>query len=138
MGILVNQNQIGGGASNSSHNIGDIFYTTRTDNSLNGAVECNGSQYNFSDFDSNLQTLFDEGKLPYITIDEFDKSKKYSLQDIIDRNYNIDLCGFPHEEEEILAPMDLIQRYEEQRASLNAEIDRVLEQITSLLGGNAQ
>ena len=42
------------------------------------------------------------------------------------------------EEEEILAPMDLIQRYEEQRASLNAEIDRVLEQITNLLGGNAE
>ena len=73
MGILVNQNQIGGGASNSSHNIGDIFYTTRTDNSLNGAVECNGSQYNFSDFDSNLQSLFDEGKLPYIPIGEFDE-----------------------------------------------------------------
>ncbi len=34
--------------------------------------------------------------------------------------------------------MDLIQRYEEQRASLNAEIDRVLEQITNLLGGNAE
>ena len=73
MGILVNQNQIGGGASNSSHNIGDIFYTTRTDNSLNGAVECNGSQYNFSDFDSNLQTLFDEGKLPYLPIGKFDE-----------------------------------------------------------------
>ena len=72
MGILVNQNQIGGGGSNSSHNIGDIFYTTRTDNSLNGAVECNGSQYNFSDFDSNLQSLFDEGKLPYLPISEFD------------------------------------------------------------------
>ena len=71
MGILVNQNQIGG-ASNSSHNIGDIFYTTRTDNSLNGAVECNGSQYNFSDFDSNLKSLFDEGKLPYVSISEFD------------------------------------------------------------------
>ena len=72
MGILINENQIGGGASNTSHNIGDIFYTTRTDNSLNGAVECNGSQYNFSDFDSNLQTLFDDGKLPYIPIGEFD------------------------------------------------------------------
>ena len=72
MGILVNQNQIGGGPSNTSHNIGDIFYTTRTDNSLNGAVECNGSQYNFSDFDSNLQNLLDEGKLPYISIGEFD------------------------------------------------------------------
>ena len=72
MGILVNQNQIGGGPSNTSHNIGDIFYTTRTDNSLNGAVECNGSQYNFSDFDSNLQNLLNEGKLPYVSIGEFD------------------------------------------------------------------
>ena len=73
MGILVNESQIGGGGSNSSHNIGDIFYTTRTDNSLNGAVECNGSQYNFSDFDSNLQSLFDDGKLPYIPIGDFDE-----------------------------------------------------------------
>ena len=73
MGILVNENQIGGGGSNTSHNIGDIFYTTRTDNSLNGAVECNGSQYNFSDFDSNLQALFDEGKLPYLPIGKFDE-----------------------------------------------------------------
>ena len=32
----------------------------------------------------------------------------------------------------------MIQRYEEQRASLNAEIDRVLEQITNLLGGKAE
>ena len=72
MGILVNQNQIGGGSSNSSHNIGDIFYTTRTDNSLNGAVECNGSQYNFSDFDSNLQSLFDDGSIPSVTINKFD------------------------------------------------------------------
>ena len=39
---------------------------------MNGAVECNGSQYNFSDFDSNLQNLLDEGKLPYISISEFD------------------------------------------------------------------
>ena len=44
--------------------------------------------------------------------------------------------GNPHEEEEILDPHDLIQRYEEQRASLNAEIDRVLAEITDKLGGN--
>ena len=72
MGILVNQNQIGGNSSNTSRNIGDIFYTTRTDNSLNGAVECNGSQYNFSDFDSNLQALFDDGSIPSVTINKFD------------------------------------------------------------------
>ena len=69
-----------------------------------------------------------------ITIDEFDKSKKYTLQDIVDRNYNIDLCGFPHEEEEILAPKELIQQYQEKRSSLNADIDRVIEQITNILG----
>ena len=34
--------------------------------------------------------------------------------------------------------MDLIQRYEEQRASLNAEIDRVLSDITAILGGAKQ
>ena len=40
-----------------------------------------------------------------ITIDEFDKSK-ILFAGYIDRNYNIDLCGFPHEEEEILAPKE--------------------------------
>ena len=49
--------------------------------------------------------------------------------------YNLDQCGYPHEEEEILAPMDLIRRYQEERASLNAEIDRVLAEITEKLGG---
>ena len=49
--------------------------------------------------------------------------------------YNLNQCGYPHEEEEILAPLDLIRRYEEERASLNAEIDRVLADITEILGG---
>lgn len=74
-----------------------------------------------------------------IMVDGFDKAKKFAVQQLTEElGYNLDQCGFPHEEEEILAPLDLIQRYEEQRASLNAEIDRVLEQITNLLGGNAQ
>ena len=65
----------------------------------------------------------------------FDKAKKYRKEELESKyNYNIDLCGYPHEEEVILAPHDLIQRYQEERASLNAEIDRVLEEITTLLG----
>ncbi len=71
-----------------------------------------------------------------IEVDGFPKSKKYSIDEIVEKSYNIDLCGFPHEEEVILEPMDLIQEYQEKRASLNAEIDHVLEQITSMLGGN--
>lgn len=70
--------------------------------------------------------------------DGFDKAKKYTAEQLLDENdinCNLDQCGYPHEEEEILAPMDLINRYQEERASLNAEIDHVLDQITALLGG---
>lgn len=56
-----------------------------------------------------------------ISEDGFDKAKKFTVQQLTEElGYNLDQCGYPHEEEEILAPMDLIQRYEEQRASLNA------------------
>ncbi|MFL2077584.1 class I SAM-dependent DNA methyltransferase [Marinilactibacillus psychrotolerans] len=71
-----------------------------------------------------------------IEVDGFPKAKRYSIDEIAEKSYNIDLCGFPHEEEVILDPMDLIQEYQEKRESLNAEIDHVLEQITSMLGGN--
>lgn len=66
--------------------------------------------------------------------DGFPKAKKYTNKELTDFGYNIDLCGYPHEEEEILAPKDLIARYEEKRASLNAEIDSVLADITRILG----
>lgn len=71
-----------------------------------------------------------------IEVDGFPKAKKYTVDEIAANGYNIDLCGFPHEEEKILDPMDLINQYQEKRASLNAEIDHVLEKITSMLGGN--
>lgn len=69
-----------------------------------------------------------------INIDGFNKAKKYTAQEIADRNYNIDLCGYPHEEEEILPPDELIRQYQEKRACLNADIDRILAEITSILG----
>lgn len=68
--------------------------------------------------------------------DGSDKAKCFTAKQLSkELGYNFDQCGFPHEEEEILAPMDLIRRYQEERASLNAEIDRVLEEITEKLGG---
>ena len=71
-----------------------------------------------------------------ITLDGFDKAKCYTAEQIADElGYNLDQCGYPHKEEEFLAPMDLMQRYQEERASLNAEIDRVLAELSALLGG---
>ena len=62
------------------------------------------------------------------------EKKTYTVEEIAARNYIIDLCGYPHEEEEILPPKELIQQYQEKRASLNADIDRILAQITDILG----
>ena len=71
-----------------------------------------------------------------LNVDGFDKARCFTVEELsVDRGYNLDQCGFPHEEEEILAPMDLIRRYQEERASLNAEIARVLAEITEKLGG---
>lgn len=74
-----------------------------------------------------------------ISVDGFDKAKKYTVSQLTgELGYNLDQCGYPHIEEEILDPMDLIQRYQEERASLNAEIDRVLAEITAILGGGQE
>lgn len=74
-----------------------------------------------------------------ILVDGFDKAKKFSREELEEKYaYNLDLCGYPHEEEVILAPHDLIHQYQEERASLNAEIDRVLEEIEKRLGGKIQ
>lgn len=71
-----------------------------------------------------------------IIVDGFDKAKKFTVAQLAEElGYSLDQCGYPHIEEEILDPMDLIQRYQEERASLNAEIDRVLAEITAILGG---
>lgn len=69
-----------------------------------------------------------------IEIDGFDKACCYCFQEIADRQFNIDLCGFPHEEEEILPPDELIANYQQKRTALNADIDRILGEITGILG----
>lgn len=71
-----------------------------------------------------------------IEVDDYPKAKKYTIEEIEERNFNIDLCGFPHEEEKILDPMELISIYKEKREKHDIEIDKLLEQITSILGGN--
>jgi type I restriction enzyme M protein len=68
-----------------------------------------------------------------ISIDGFDKSKSYTAKEIATGGYNLDLCGFPHTEEEILPPQELIRQYYEKKESLDTNIKRVLADITALL-----
>ncbi|MGI6593473.1 MAG: type I restriction-modification system subunit M [Christensenellales bacterium] len=70
-----------------------------------------------------------------ITIDGFDKAKCYSYKQLAEElEYNFDQCKFPHEIEEILPPLDLIDKYGKERAKLNETIDQILTDITALLG----
>lgn len=58
---------------NSGLNVGDIFYTMRNDNELNGAVECNGATYNTTDFTGaeSIGNLLAAGKLPYLSLADY-------------------------------------------------------------------
>ena len=75
LGIDASGNVVPTESSSGGRNIGDIFWTTRTDSALNGAVEANGAQYNFADVnggDNNVQALLTSGALPSVSIEEFD------------------------------------------------------------------
>lgn len=68
-----------------------------------------------------------------IVVDDFPKAKKYTKKELEDLHYNLDLCGFPHIEDEILEPKELIKDFREKRASYNAEMERMLDKILELL-----
>lgn len=84
-------------------------------------------------FDSCVEWWNDRKDIPDTETETF-KAKEYSVQEIIDRGFDIDLCGYPTFEEEVLLPAETIQLFHEKRDSLNAKIDRKLQEIEDLLG----
>ena len=48
--------------------------------------------------------------------------------------YDLDLCGYPTVEEEVLSPEDTIRTFHQQRDELNRRIDEQLTQIANLIG----
>lgn len=70
-----------------------------------------------------------------IIIDEHPKSKYYTFEEIRDGGFNLDLCGFPQEVNEILPPDEVIRNYRQQRSELTSKIDAILDEIESILEG---
>lgn len=68
------------------------------------------------------------------------KAKAFAVDEIVNRGYDLDLCGYPSTEEEILSPAETIRDFQEHRAALNSRINARLEKISTLLqniGGDA-
>ena len=55
------------------HNVGDIFLTMRNNNELNGAVECDGTTYNTTDFTGgdSIGAQLAAGHVPYMSLSDY-------------------------------------------------------------------
>lgn len=62
------------------------------------------------------------------------KAKRYTVDELVAGNYRLDKCGYPHEEEEILPPDQLVSQYRSDKARIEGEIDELLGKIMALLG----
>ena len=62
------------------------------------------------------------------------KAKDFTIQELAERGYDLDLCGYPAVEEEVLSPEETIRNFHEKRDSLNVRIDKRLVEIEALLG----
>lgn len=61
------------------------------------------------------------------------KAKAFTVDEIVNRGYDLDLCGYSSSDEEILSPVETIRDFQERRAALNSKIDSRLEKISALL-----
>ena len=64
---------------------------------------------------------------------ESEISQYIPVEDIIAGEYNLDLCGFPHETVEILPPDEFIVSYLNEKAALSAHIENILGRITAAM-----
>lgn len=67
-------------------------------------------------------------------IEGFDKARKYSIDEIVENEYNLDLCGLHDKEDDILSPEELINDYQRERTELDSKIDDTLNDIKEILG----
>ena len=62
------------------------------------------------------------------------KSKKYTVKEIQELNYNLDQCGYPKKEEVILSPKETMENFIQKREKLEKELDVKLQEIIKLIG----
>ncbi|MBE6094736.1 MAG: SAM-dependent DNA methyltransferase [Schwartzia succinivorans] len=69
-----------------------------------------------------------------LAVDGKDKARYFTTEELVALNYDFDkCCPFPHEEDEILEPKELITRYQAEREALSGEIAGILKEIMEKL-----
>jgi len=69
-----------------------------------------------------------------IVADNDEKSRCFSVEELMASDCNFDRCKFPKEEEEILPPKELLEDYYKKRKALEHQIDKTLKEIQDILG----
>ena len=69
-----------------------------------------------------------------IISDGDEKSRRFSVEELIASDCNFDRCKFPKEEEEVLPPKQLLEEYYKKRKALEHQIDKTLQEIQDILG----
>ena len=67
-------------------------------------------------------------------LEEGEKSRSFTSQELMDMGCNFDQCKFPKEEEVVLRPEELLRKYHEERTALDSKIDAQLMEIEKILG----
>lgn len=74
-----------------------------------------------------------------IEVDGKDKAKFFTVDELTAMNYDFDkCCPFPHKEEEILEPQELMENYLTEREELENEITDILAEIKNKLPENQE
>lgn len=70
-------------------------------------------------------------------MDGVDKARAYTPDELAALDWNLDQCGLPKAETEILPPAELIARYKAQRRACEERMDAALARILEHIGGRA-
>lgn len=62
------------------------------------------------------------------------KSKKFTIEEIIDLNYDLDQCGYPVKEEIVLSPQETMNNFISKREKLEKKLDEKIEEIIEIIG----
>ena len=72
----------------------------------------------------------------FIEVGGKDKAKFFTLEELTAMNYDFDkCCPFPHKEEEIFEPQELMENYLTERREIESEIENILSEIKFKLNG---